>query len=86
MPTVLPNGRNPKWTRDELILALDLYLRTHPDPPDKTSKQVSELIAERDSGRRRYRTGSPRGRRVGSTGACCTPKEKPRPPRRVDGT
>jgi len=37
--------RNPRWTRDELILALDLYLRTRPHPPDKTSREIAELSA-----------------------------------------
>jgi len=34
--------RNPKWTRDELILALDLYFRL---PPSKSSKDNEEIIA-----------------------------------------
>ena len=33
--------RNPKWTRDELILALDLYFRC---PPTKTSKDNPEIV------------------------------------------
>ncbi len=39
----IPEGRNPPWTRDELILALDLYLRNPQSPPSKTSKEVAEL-------------------------------------------
>lgn len=39
------DGRNPTWTRDELILALDLYLRERPTMPDKRSRQGSELSA-----------------------------------------
>ena len=34
--------RNPKWTRDELILALDLYFRC---PPSKTNKDNPEVIS-----------------------------------------
>lgn len=33
--------RNPKWTRDELILALDLYFRCS---PSKTYKDRPEII------------------------------------------
>lgn len=36
-------GRNPDWTRDELILALDLYMRNPRSPPGKSSKEVSAL-------------------------------------------
>jgi 5-methylcytosine-specific restriction protein A len=35
--------RNPPWTRDELILALDLYLRDPASPPGKSSVEVQEL-------------------------------------------
>ena len=35
--------RNPDWSRDELILALDLYLRHRSSPPAKNSKEVVEL-------------------------------------------
>ncbi|MCM2308477.1 MAG: HNH endonuclease [Sulfuritalea sp.] len=35
--------RNPPWSRDELILALDLYLRHRESPPGKDSKEVTEL-------------------------------------------
>jgi predicted HNH restriction endonuclease len=35
--------RNPAWTRDELILALDLYLRSRQSPFSKTSDEVTEL-------------------------------------------
>jgi len=35
--------RNPAWTRDELILALDLYLRHRDSPPSKNSAAVKEL-------------------------------------------
>lgn len=39
-----PGGnRNPAWSRDELILALDLYMRNPQSPPGKSSKQVADL-------------------------------------------
>jgi 5-methylcytosine-specific restriction protein A len=41
--------RNPAWSRDELILALDLYVRFKGNPPGKTSEsvvQLSELLNE----------------------------------------
>ena len=34
---------NPDWTRDELILALDLYLSSGSAPPAKNSAQIQEL-------------------------------------------
>lgn len=34
---------NPTWSRDELVLALDLYLKNRQSPPGKTSPQVHEL-------------------------------------------
>ena len=34
---------NPPWSRDELILALDLYLRNRASPPGKDSPEVNEL-------------------------------------------
>jgi predicted HNH restriction endonuclease/predicted RNA-binding protein with PUA-like domain len=37
--------RNPAWSRDELILALDLYLRFRDAPPGKDSDEVAELSA-----------------------------------------
>lgn len=45
-PFKLANDRtasNPDWTRDELILALDVYLRHRPNPPDKGSKEIIAL-------------------------------------------
>ncbi|TPI63951.1 hypothetical protein FJ417_03345 [Mesorhizobium sp. B3-1-7] len=36
-------GRNPAWTRDELILALDLYLKSRPSPPGKDSAEIAQL-------------------------------------------
>lgn len=35
--------RNPAWIRDELILALDLYLQNATATPGKTSRQIHEL-------------------------------------------
>lgn len=35
--------RNPSWTRDELILALDLYMTNPKSPPAKTSQAVRDL-------------------------------------------
>jgi 5-methylcytosine-specific restriction protein A len=35
--------RNPTWVRDELILALDLYLRYAGNPPRKGSVEIDEL-------------------------------------------
>lgn len=35
--------RNPAWTRDELILALDTYLRHRRSPPGKDSREIIEL-------------------------------------------
>jgi 5-methylcytosine-specific restriction enzyme A len=39
------NHRNAPWTRDELILALELYLRDPASPPNKSSPEVIELSA-----------------------------------------
>ncbi|MBL6934292.1 MAG: HNH endonuclease [Alphaproteobacteria bacterium] len=35
--------RNPSWSRDELILALDLYMQNLTTPPRKTSREIQEL-------------------------------------------
>ena len=35
--------KNPTWSRDELILTLDLYLRFKGNPQGKTSAEVVEL-------------------------------------------
>lgn len=35
--------KNPVWSRDELILALDLYMRHRAVPPGKSSQEVVEL-------------------------------------------
>jgi 5-methylcytosine-specific restriction protein A len=34
---------NPDWVRDELILALNLYLKHRPNPPGKDSKEIHDL-------------------------------------------
>lgn len=38
--------RNPPWSREELLLALELYLRNREAPPGKTSEQVLKLSQE----------------------------------------
>lgn len=38
-----PRVSNPPWTRDELILALELYLRDPNGPPSKTNSEVRDL-------------------------------------------
>lgn len=45
LPDDAPNtkGRNPNWIRDELILALDLYVRFKGNPPDKASAEIVGL-------------------------------------------
>lgn len=35
--------QNPKWLRDELILALDLYMKHRSSPPGKHSDEVADL-------------------------------------------
>lgn len=47
--------RNPPWTRDELILALDTYLRIQPRTPGPSLPEVVELSALlKGIGARRY--------------------------------
>jgi 5-methylcytosine-specific restriction enzyme A len=41
--TVEGPGRNPDWTRDEMILALDLYLSNPASPPRQNSAEVGNL-------------------------------------------
>ncbi|MFZ4685379.1 MAG: HNH endonuclease [Hyphomonadaceae bacterium] len=38
--------RNPDWSRDELILALDAYMAWRPSFPAKTSTEIAKLSAE----------------------------------------
>jgi 5-methylcytosine-specific restriction protein A len=38
--------RNPPWKREELLLALELYLRNRKSPPSKTSREVESLSKE----------------------------------------
>jgi 5-methylcytosine-specific restriction protein A len=38
-----PQHRNEPWSRDELILALELCLTKPASPPGKSSKEVQEL-------------------------------------------
>ncbi len=38
-------NKNPPWTRDELILALDLYMQNPTAPPGKTSVTIQEFSA-----------------------------------------
>jgi 5-methylcytosine-specific restriction protein A len=38
-------GRNPDWSRDERLLALDLYLRRRPRLPGAEDREVQELSA-----------------------------------------
>ena len=38
-----PGARNPTWSRDELILTLDLYVQFKGNPPGKTSKNILDL-------------------------------------------
>jgi predicted HNH restriction endonuclease len=42
-PTEKGVGRNPSWSRDELIMALDLYLRSQ-SMPAKDSQEIAELV------------------------------------------
>lgn len=35
--------RNPKWTRDEIILTLDFYFQHYPKIPEKHSKEIQGL-------------------------------------------
>jgi 5-methylcytosine-specific restriction protein A len=37
--------RNPSWSRDEIILALDLYIKNPASPPGKGSAAVADLSA-----------------------------------------
>jgi 5-methylcytosine-specific restriction enzyme A len=43
---VIKPTKNPPWKREELLLALELYLRNRRSPPSKTSRQVESLSKE----------------------------------------
>jgi 5-methylcytosine-specific restriction protein A len=38
--------RNPKWSRDEIILTLDFYFRHYPNIPEKHSDEIQKLSEE----------------------------------------
>jgi 5-methylcytosine-specific restriction protein A len=42
-PLAHESASNPDWSRDELIVALDVYLKYRPNPPGKGSKEISDL-------------------------------------------
>src|SRR5688572_4768334 len=46
MATAIKKSRNPDWNRDELILALELYLKNPKSPASKTSIEVVKLSKE----------------------------------------
>ena len=35
--------RNPKWSRDEILVTLDFYFKYYPTIPEKTSSQIEQL-------------------------------------------
>jgi 5-methylcytosine-specific restriction protein A len=41
-----PENRNPDWSKDELIVALDFYFRHREHIPGKTSREIAELSAQ----------------------------------------
>jgi 5-methylcytosine-specific restriction enzyme A len=41
-----PTTKNPPWNREELLLALELYMRNRKSPPSKTSREVQSLSKE----------------------------------------
>ena len=48
--------RNPTWSKDELIVALDFYIRFNGNPPDKRGmeiKQLSDILNQMDCGKER---------------------------------
>jgi 5-methylcytosine-specific restriction enzyme A len=52
--------KNPPWKREELLLALELYLRNRKSPPSKTSREVESLSRELNQLRARIGSrGSP---------------------------
>jgi len=44
-PAPVTAQRSPRWVRDEMIVALDFYLRHRPNIPDKASGEIEELSA-----------------------------------------
>jgi 5-methylcytosine-specific restriction protein A len=40
-----PTGRNPPWSRDEIILALELYMQCRPNFPGPTDNRIIALSA-----------------------------------------
>ena len=57
--------RNPDWSRDELIVALDFYLRYREQIPGKTSKEIAALSTDLNLlGRQLQRRGSETFRNV----------------------
>jgi 5-methylcytosine-specific restriction enzyme A len=44
-PVVNESASNPDWTRDELILALNVYLKHRPSEPRKGTREIQELSA-----------------------------------------
>ncbi len=51
---------NPPWSRDELILALDLYAATKGNPPGKASRHIaalSDLLNDLGAELGRHRSG-----------------------------
>jgi len=56
--TVTRLTRNPPWNRDELILALDLYMKNPASPPGKSSSEVRKLSDILNVMGRRLGTGS----------------------------
>lgn len=45
-PKAEPTTKNPPWNREELILALDAYVRWEGKPPNKGSQELAALSAE----------------------------------------
>jgi 5-methylcytosine-specific restriction enzyme A len=39
-------GRNPIWTRDELILTLDLFMENREAIPGKNSQEINDLVSD----------------------------------------
>ena len=67
----MPEGgeRNPGWTRDELILALDLYVRFKGNPPGKGSAEIMGLSGHPQSA---ITLNSGGAARISATPMACT--------------